>query len=166
MLPLRQNRDLILRPPSNKPPPPPPFRISAPILMRVQVRINRQWTEVHLHLIAHKRTVFPHYKNSGLISLWVHKVFKRMISFSNFVAITRLVVLARKDPWSTSSFFSLLDPLPWIALCSHYELFFKKSEYKEGKFHQQMPNKFQLTLTEHSLSVFVTITVSNVVRFK
>ena len=45
---------------------------------------------------------------------------------------------------------------------------FKKGEYKEGKFHRQMPNKFQgksLTLTENSPSVFVTVTVSNIVRF-
>ena len=61
---------------------------------------------------------------------------------------------------------------PWSitltsTLCS-LRAFFKKSEYKEGKFHQEMSNKFQgksLTLTEHSLSVFVTVTVSNVVRF-
>ena len=52
-------------------------------------------TEVHLHLIAHKRTVFP-----------------GMISSINFVDIDRLVVLARKDPGTTSPFSSLLDPLP------------------------------------------------------
>ena len=69
-------------------------------------------TEVHLYLIAQERTVFPHYKNSGLISMWVHKVFKGMISSSNFVEIARLVVLARKDPGTTSPFSSLLDPLP------------------------------------------------------
>ena len=68
--------------------------------------------EVHLHLIAHTRTVFPHYKNSGLISMWVHKFFKGMISSSNFVEIARLVVLARKDPGTTSTFSSVLDPLP------------------------------------------------------
>ena len=37
---------------------------------------------------------------------------KGMISSSNFVEIARLVVLARKDPGTTSPFSSLLDPLP------------------------------------------------------
>ena len=36
--------------------------------------------------------------------MWVRAVFKRMISSSNFVAIARLVVLARKDPGTTSPF--------------------------------------------------------------
>ena len=47
----------------------------------------------------------PYFKNSGLclsfstiMSLWVHKFFKRMISSSNFVVIARVVILARKDP--------------------------------------------------------------------
>ena len=72
-------------------------------------------TEVHLALIAHQRTVMPHYKNSGLclsfstvMSLQVYKFFKRMISYSNFVAIAQLVVLVRKDPGTTSPFSSLL----------------------------------------------------------
>ena len=41
----------------------------------------------------------------------MHKFFKRMISSSNFVAIARLVVLARKDPGTTSPFSSLLHPV-------------------------------------------------------
>ena len=91
-----------------------------------------------------------------------------MISSSNFVAITRLVVMARKDPGTTSPFYSLLDPL-------HFDLHvvlttgcLKKGEYKEGKFHRHTPNKFpckSLTFTEHSLSVFVTVTVSVISRF-
>ena len=75
-------------------------------------------TEVHLPLIAHQRTVMPHYKNSGLcpsfstiMSLPVYKFFKRMISSSNFVATARLIVLARKDPGTTSPFSSLLGPV-------------------------------------------------------
>ena len=68
-------------------------------------------TEVHLPLIAHKRTVMPHYKNNGLMSMCVHKFCKRMISSSNFVAIALLVVPARKDPGTTSPFSSPLDPL-------------------------------------------------------
>ena len=59
-----------------------------------------------------------------------------MISSSNFVEIARLVVLARKDPGTTSPFSSLLDPL----IDLHFVLtasFFKKGEYKEGKFHRQ-----------------------------
>ena len=56
-----------------------------------------------------------------------------MISFSNFVEIARLVVLARKDPGTTSPFSSLLDPLHFVLTAS----FFKKGEYKEGKFHRQ-----------------------------
>ena len=75
-------------------------------------------TEVHLPLIAHQRTVMPHYKNSGLcpsfstvMSLPVYKFFKRMISSSNFVATARLIVLVRKDPGTTSPFSSLLGPV-------------------------------------------------------
>ena len=92
-----------------------------------------------------------------------------MISSSNFVAIARLVVLARKDPGTTSSSSSLFDP--FTLTCSLFSLraFFKKDEYKKRKFHRHMPNKFQgksLTLTEHSPSSFVTVTVSVIVRFK
>ena len=75
-------------------------------------------TEVHLPLIAHQRTVMQHYKNSGLclsfstvMSMRVYKFFKRMTSSSNFVAIAQLVVLARKDPGTTSPFSSLLGPV-------------------------------------------------------
>ena len=75
-------------------------------------------TEVHLTLIAQQRTVMPHYKNSGLwlsfstvMSLPVYKFFKRMISSSNFVAIAQLVVLARKDPGTTSPFSSVFGPV-------------------------------------------------------
>ena len=77
-------------------------------------------TEVHLTLIAQQRTVpvMPHYKNSGLclsfstvMSLPVYKFFKRMISSSNFVAIAQLVVLAKKDPGTTSPFSSVLGPV-------------------------------------------------------
>ena len=99
----------------------------------------------------------------------MHKVFKGMISFSNLVAIARLVVLARKDP-GTSPFSSLLDPLPYLT-CTLFLLpaFLRKVTYKDGKFHRQMPNKFQgksLTLTEHSPpAVFVTVSVSKIVRF-
>ena len=64
---------------------------------------------------------------------------------------------------------SLIHYLNWLALCSYCELFLRKVTYKEGKFHRQMPNKFQgksLTLTEHSPpAVFVTVTVSKIVRF-
>ena len=59
--------------------------------------------EVHLPLIAHKRRVMPHYKNSGLrlifstimfivAYVWVHKFFKRMISSLNFLATARVVI--------------------------------------------------------------------------
>ena len=54
-----------------------------------------------------------------------------MISSSNFVATALLIILARKDPGTTSPFSS---PLDW-----HFVLiagFFKKGEYKEGKFHR------------------------------
>ena len=68
-------------------------------------------TEVHLPLVAQKRTVMPHYKNSGLMSMWMHKLFKRMSSSSNFVAIALLIILARKVPGTASPFSSLLDPV-------------------------------------------------------
>ena len=125
--------------------------------------------EVHLHLIAHKRTVFPHYKNSGPISMWVHKVFKGMISTSNFVGIARLVVKARKDPGTTSPFSSVLDPLPQ-STCTLFSLraFLRKVNIRKKNPIDKVPNKFQgksLTSTAHSPSVFVTATVSNIVRF-
>ena len=60
-----------------------------------------------------------------------------MISSSNFVEIVRLIVLARKDPGTTSPFYSLLD-LHFVLT----EAFFTKGEYKEGKFYRHMPNKF------------------------
>ena len=90
-------------------------------------------TEVHLPLIALKRMVMPHYKNSGLVCMWVHKFFKRMIMISspNFVGIARLVVLAMKDPGTTSPFSSLLD-LHSVLTAG----FFKKGEYKEGKLYR------------------------------
>ena len=59
-----------------------------------------------------------------------------MISSSNFVAISRLVVLARKDPGTTSPFSSLLD-LHFVLTAG----FLKKGEYKEGKFYRHMPDK-------------------------
>ena len=40
----------------------------------------------------------------SLMSRGVHKFFKRMIASLNFVAITRLVALVRKDPGTTSLF--------------------------------------------------------------
>ena len=63
-----------------------------------------------------------------------------MISSSNFVAIAQLVVLARKDPGTTSPFSSLLYPV--ILTCTLFGTggFFKKGEYTEGKFHRHMPN--------------------------
>ena len=93
-------------------------------------------TELHLPLIAHKRTVMPlpSYKKSGLVCMWVHKFFKRMISSSNFVGIARLVVLARKDPGTTSPFSSFLD-LHFVLTAG----FFKKGEYKEGKLYSLLP---------------------------
>ena len=45
------------------------------------------------------------------MSMWVHKVFKPMTSFSNFVAFAQLVILARKDPG--------------LARCFHYEFFLR-----------------------------------------
>ena len=95
-------------------------------------------TKVYLPLIARKRTVMPHYKNSGLMSmLQVHKFFKRMIFFPNFVTIARLVVRARKDPGDKKSVFQS----PWSShLDLHFvftaDFFFRKVEYKEGKFHR------------------------------
>ena len=92
-----------------------------------------------------------------------------MISSSNFVAIAWLVILARKDPRTASPFSSLLKSITLIDL--HFVLtasFSKEGEYKEGKFHRQRPNTFQaksLTLTEYLPSKFVTVIVSNIVRF-
>ena len=64
-----------------------------------------------------------------------------MISSSNFVAIARLVVLARKDPVATSLFSSLLDPVTLTCTLFSLRAFFKKGEYKEGKFYRHVPKK-------------------------
>ena len=92
------------------------IRFSAPLPISSRFRISAL-----IYLIAHKLTVMPHYRNSGLMSMWVHKFFKRMISSSNFVAIARL---ARKGTRTTSPFSSLLlIHSPCLALCSHCGLF-------------------------------------------
>ena len=137
-------------------------------------------TVVHLPLIAQKRTVMPHYKNSGLVSMWVYKFFKQMISSSNFVAaIARLVVLAegRIQPGTTSPFSSLLNPVTLTcALFSLWALLRKLNIRKESsigipasahaqKGCYQLQGK-SLKLTEHSLSVLFTLTVTVIVRFK
>ena len=84
----------------------------------IMVRINGN--RGSSSFIAHKQTVMPHYKNNGIMSMWVLKFFKRMISSSNFVAIAQLVVLARKDPGTTSPFSSLLHPV--ILTCTLFSL--------------------------------------------
>ena len=61
------------------------------------------------------------------------------MSSSNFAAIARLVVLARKDPRTTSPFSNLLD-LHFVLTAG----FLKKGEYNERKFHRYMLNKFQV----------------------
>ena len=90
---------------------PPPFRISAPyecvFYNRVRVRINRGSSSFNCSQTNDNATL----QKQSLMSMWVHKFFKRMISSSNFVAIARLVVLARKDPRTASLFSSLLDPV-------------------------------------------------------
>ena len=98
-------------------------------------------TEVQLPLIAHKRAVMPHYKNSGLLSMWVHKFFKWIISSSNFAAIARLVVLVRKDPRTISLFSSLLDLHFVLTVSAHAQ-----------QVCYQLKGK-SLTLTAHSPSV-------------
>ena len=136
---------------SNKPPPLSNKRPLQMCFANKRPHSNIIWeygyvsTEVHLHLMAHKRTVFPLYKNSGLMSMWVHKVFKRMISFSNFVAIARLVVLARKDPGTTTPFSSLLDPLPWLPRCAHYELFLRKVNIRKESSIRKCPTSFKVS---------------------
>ena len=76
-----------------------------------------------------------------------------MISSSNFVAIARVVFLARKDSETTNPFSSLLD--------LHFNFvftagFFKKGEYKEGKFHWHMPNKFVVLILTSNNKFSVT----------
>jgi len=93
-----------------------------------------------------------------------------MISSSNFVAIARVFVLARKDPGTTSPFSSLLDLVTLTCTFVLTAGFLKKGEYKEGKFHRHVPNKFDISfkvspLTEHLPSVFVTVVVSVIARF-
>ena len=68
-----------------------------------------------------------------------------MISSLNFVAIARLVVLARQDPGTTSPFSSLFDPVALTcALFSLRAFLIKKGESKEGKFHRHTPSMFLL----------------------
>ena len=88
-----------------------------------------------------------------------------MISSSNFVAIAQLVVLARKDPRTASPFSSLLDPVTLTCTLFPLRAFFKKDEYKEGKFHRRMPHYELQGNFPHSPSVFVTVTAFVNVRF-
>ena len=90
-------------------------------------------TEFHLPLIAHKQTVMPHYENSGLMSMWVHKFIKRMISSSNFVAIAQLVFLARKDPRTASPFSSFLDPVTLTCTLFPLRAFLRKMNIRNKR---------------------------------
>ena len=75
-----------------------------------------------------------------------------MISSSNFVAIALLIILARKDPGTTSPFSSLLHPVNLTRTLFSLWAFLRN---KEEKFHRHMPNKFDIkvpesvTLAEH-----------------
>ena len=86
----------------------------------------------------------PHNKNSGSISLWVHKFFKRMISSSNFFGDCSDGRFGEEGSRDNKSVFQS----PWsIHLDLHFVLttsFLKKGEYKEGKLHRHMLNKFQV----------------------
>ena len=76
-------RDSIQNPPSNKgpisiKPPPPPFECvfvnecphsAKRSYSNIILGYGYVSTEVQLPLIAHKRAVMPHYKNSGLLSM-------------------------------------------------------------------------------------------------
>ena len=103
-----------------------------------------------------------HYKKSGLhlsfstvMSMWVHNSFKRIISSSNFVAIALLVVLARKDPGTTSPFSSLLDPVTLTCTLFSWPLAgFEKCEYKEGKFNR---HKFVISFKVSPNCVFIVL---------
>ena len=83
-----------------------------------------------------KGTSSPFSLSRFFMSMWVQKLFKRMISSSNFVAriMTRLVVLVRKDPWSSH--------LDW-----HFSELYEDEygKYKEGKSHRLMPNIFVIS---------------------
>ena len=94
-----------------------------------------------------------------------------MISSSNFVAIAQLVVLARKDSGTTSPFSSLLHPV--ILTCTLFSLraFLRKvnirkespSAHAQRQVCYHLKGK-SLKLSEHSPSVFVTVTVDVLVR--
>ena len=98
----------------------------------------------------------PHYKNSGLrlsfstiMSMWVHKFFKWMIS-SIYLAIAWLVVLVRKDRGTISPFSCLVDL--HLVLTAR----FKKGAYKEGNLsHRDMPNKFVINFKASLNCVFI-----------
>ena len=69
-----------------------------------------------------------------------------MISFSNFVATARVVVLARKDPGTTSPFSSFLDPVNLTrALFSLRAVLRKVNIRKESSIARHMPNKFVIS---------------------
>ena len=53
-----------------------------------------------------------------------------MISSSNFVAIARLVILARKDPGTASPFSSRLDPFTLTCTLFSLQAFLRKKNCK------------------------------------
>ena len=79
-------------------------------VLKKKRNVNLSLTGLYYQLMG--AAPVPKFVRSLALDFPVFKVFKGMISFSNFVEIARLVVLARKDPGTTSPFSSLLDPLP------------------------------------------------------
>ena len=57
--------------------------------------LQKQWCSSEFH-------------NYLIMSMWVHKFFKWMISSSNFVVIAWLVILARKDPGTSRLHWAII----------------------------------------------------------
>ena len=85
----------------------------------VWVRINCG-SQMNSNATLQKQWCLSEFHNYLIMSMWVHKFFKWMISSSNFVVIAWLVVLARKDPgtsrlhWAIILFSCNKDPFDGI----------------------------------------------------
>ena len=88
-------------------------------------------------------------KQPGLMSMWVHKFFWRMISPSNFVVIARLVVLARKDRGTRSPFSTLLDPFTLTCTLLSLRAFLRKVNIRKESSIGTGSTSFKVSPSHH-----------------
>ena len=97
----------------------------------------------------------------------VHNFFKWMTPTSNFVGIARLVVLARKDPGTTSPFSSLLDPVSKTCILLSHEILSAKglSSLLSACCHHIFVTVTQLGRVRVTISVIALFFLINILKF-